>query len=91
MPVLESWADLIIATAHSPFGDAVEARMEQFRFSPREREIARLILAGVTNNQTIAERLYISPSTVKNLLHSAYDRCGVNDRSQLILRLLGLI
>lgn len=50
--------------------------------SPREREVAQLAAAGCTNKQ-IAERLFLSPSTVDKHLGRAMRKAGVHSRREL--------
>lgn len=50
--------------------------------SPREREIAQLIAAGVPN-KAIAQRLCVSLKTVEKHVTSIYERLGVHGRAQL--------
>ncbi len=45
----------------------------------REREVAALVTEGLSNAE-IAERLYVSPSTVKAQLSSIQDKLGVDNR-----------
>lgn len=52
--------------------------------SPRERDVLRLVVAGLLNKQ-IAQRLGITERTVKAHLTSAYQRIGVADRTQAAL------
>lgn len=52
--------------------------------SPREREVLRLVVAGLLNKQ-IAQRLGITERTVKAHLTSAFARIGVSDRTQAAL------
>jgi DNA-binding CsgD family transcriptional regulator len=47
----------------------------------RERQILGLAVVGLTNSQ-IAQRLYISESTVKAHLSSAFRRLGVRSRRE---------
>ncbi|MEU8355953.1 LuxR C-terminal-related transcriptional regulator [Nonomuraea sp. NPDC048882] len=54
--------------------------------TPRQREIVQLAAAGLTNRQ-IADRLTLSTRTAANHLQAAYDKLGVNDRTQ-VARLL---
>lgn len=49
----------------------------------REREITTLVAAGLSNTQ-IAERLYISPATVKTHVNRAMMKTGARDRAQLV-------
>jgi DNA-binding CsgD family transcriptional regulator len=50
------------------------------RGSPREREILELIAEGRTNAQ-IAERLWVSPGTVRKHLDNVYAKLGVHTRT----------
>ncbi|MEV5888135.1 LuxR C-terminal-related transcriptional regulator [Nonomuraea fuscirosea] len=54
--------------------------------TPRQREIVQLAASGLTNRQ-IADRLTLSTRTAANHLQAAYDKLGVNDRTQ-VARLL---
>lgn len=48
--------------------------------TPREREVLRLVAAGMSDAQ-VAEKLVISPRTVNTHLSSIYSKLGVNSRS----------
>lgn len=48
----------------------------------REREVAALVAEGMTN-QGIAERLVITPATVKNHLAHIFTKLGISRRSEL--------
>ncbi|TMR99382.1 LuxR C-terminal-related transcriptional regulator [Nonomuraea basaltis] len=50
--------------------------------TPRQREIVQLAAAGLTNRE-IADRLTLSARTAANHLQAAYDKLGVNDRTQV--------
>ncbi len=51
----------------------------------REREVLQLIAQGLNNSQ-IAERLVISPKTVRNHITSIFSKLQVADRAQAIIR-----
>ena len=53
--------------------------------TPREREILALLAQGYTN-QEIAERLVISPKTVRNQVSTIFDKLQVADRAQAIIK-----
>jgi DNA-binding CsgD family transcriptional regulator len=53
------------------------------RLTPREAEILELVAAGLTN-AAIAERLWISPGTVKKHLENVYAKLGVANRTAAI-------
>jgi two-component system, NarL family, nitrate/nitrite response regulator NarL len=58
---------------------AMEMPRYEGRLTVREREIAGLIDAGLSNKQ-IASRLHIELSTVKNHVHSILEKTGAEDR-----------
>lgn len=64
-----------------------EAELERgaaaFRISAREKDIIRLLGRGMRNAE-IAERLFLSPQTVKNQIHALFVKTGVKNRVQLI-------
>lgn len=53
-------------------------------FSSREKEIASLMVRGMTNKQ-IAKNSYIIEGTVKNYVSDIYSKIGINDRIQAIM------
>ena len=62
------------------------------QLSEREHEVLDLIAAGSTNKE-IAERLYLSPHTVKEHTSTLYRKLGVRNRAEAVQRAqrLGLI
>jgi DNA-binding CsgD family transcriptional regulator len=66
----------------------VSAAVEDALFaslSNREREILAQITAGFSNAE-ISARLYISEKTVKNHITSIFEKLGVSNRSQAIVK-----
>lgn len=53
------------------------------RLSPREREILGLLAEGLTG-QAIAERLYISPETVRTHVRNATSKAGAKTRVEAV-------
>jgi DNA-binding NarL/FixJ family response regulator len=53
--------------------------------SVREREVLKLIAAGLTNRE-IADTLSISPETVKKHTGSIYGKLGVRSRTEAAMR-----
>lgn len=62
---------------------AFEAAARPLPFSDRERQIANLVVAGLTNRQ-IAERLVVSVRTVEGHLYRLFTKLGINNRDQLV-------
>jgi DNA-binding NarL/FixJ family response regulator len=69
--------------AHSPVVPAHPAALSDL--SEREREVLTLIAQGLTNT-AIAERLVLSPKTVRNYISEIYSKLQVTDRVQAMLR-----
>lgn len=59
-------------------------RIKTLGFSQREREIADLLVRGLSNKQ-IASSLYISEGTTKNYVSTIYNKVGVNDRTKAVI------
>jgi DNA-binding NarL/FixJ family response regulator len=58
---------------------------DAFKFlTPRERELMTLVATGLSNDE-IAERLYLSPLTVKTHVNRAMMKLGARDRAQLVV------
>lgn len=57
--------------------------MEALRLTPRQMEVLRLVAQGLGNEQ-VAERLGLSPYTVKNHVHNILERLGVSDRTEAV-------
>jgi DNA-binding NarL/FixJ family response regulator len=51
--------------------------------TPREAEVLALIAAGLTNTE-IAERLVVSPATVKSHVNHIFAKIGARDRAQAV-------
>lgn len=71
---------------------APEQRISELGVSPREYEVLRLVADGLSN-QEIAERLYISESTVKSHVSSLLTKLEAKRRTHAVrkARHLGLL
>lgn len=67
-------------TVFMPAADADAALL-----SDRERQVLEMIAGGSTNRE-IAERLFLSPHTVKDHTSALYRKIGARNRAQAILR-----
>jgi DNA-binding CsgD family transcriptional regulator len=75
-----------ITTCQDGYGDLLDQRLDRSGLTHREKDIARLVARG-QSNQDVANVLCISVRTTENHLRSIYSKVGVNTRSQLIFRL----
>ncbi len=83
--------EISAAEAGSPPGkQPAEENSELAELSEREREVLDLIAAGY-NNAEIAQKLVISPKTVRNHITNIFSKLQVADRSQAIRRARGLM
>ena len=62
---------------------AIAAAARPLPISDREREIAMLVAAGLSNHQ-VADRLRVSVRTVEGHLYRIFAKLGIDDRDQLI-------
>ena len=62
---------------------------ERFGLTPREIEVACLVLQGEKNHQ-IGKKLFLSVKSVKNMLTRIYQKTGVQGRSEMISKLIRL-
>lgn len=65
--------------------DAGRSRPSESMLAPRELDVLEHLAAGLANRQ-IAEKLFLSEQTVKNLLTSIYHKLGVQNRTEAVLQ-----
>ena len=66
---------------------SLEARIAALGLTDRQAEVTRLAARGLSNRE-IAERLHLSPNTVKRHLENVYRHTGVGSRGALTALLL---
>ena len=62
-------------------------RGELVSLSKREREVAQLVAAGLSN-RSVSEKLGLSGHTVKNYLFSIFEKLGISTRIELVIFVL---
>lgn len=86
----EAWLDRVtlgnlLQQLSSQNQETVDPRAQKISsLTERERQVIALIAEGLKNRQ-IAERLFISPTTVTHHLSSIYSKLGVSDRLELVI------
>jgi DNA-binding CsgD family transcriptional regulator len=79
--------DGTIAVTLSPERSPTPPQLPQsWQVTPQERKVLLLVTQGLSNRQ-IADRLVVSENTVETHLAHAYEKLGVNSRTQLLARL----
>ncbi|WP_017588348.1 response regulator transcription factor [Nocardiopsis ganjiahuensis] len=68
----------------SPAHPVTEPRPGIRELTPRERELTVMVAEGLSNTE-IAERLFLSPLTVKTHVNRAMVKLGARDRAQLVV------
>jgi DNA-binding CsgD family transcriptional regulator len=86
LPIETATGDPCIAVSVRALGVEREAFARRYRLTPREAEIAELVLRGYPN-PVIASLLGIAPTTAKRHLTRIFDKVGVDSRTQLVSRL----
>lgn len=68
--------------------EVLEMLCRAYELTPRERELVRFVVGGLRTQQ-LAERLFITPYTVKDHLKAVFDKVGVRSRGELVGRMTG--
>ena len=76
-----------VCSGHLSVPRSMRYSVELPAFSHRERQILRLVVAGMTNHE-IAAKLYLAKSTVAGHLTSIFRRLGVRSRSEAVTLIL---
>lgn len=66
-----------------PVANAIATMEDRYSISPRERDVFELLAAGQTA-VPIAEKLFLSVSTVKSHIYSIYKKMGIHSQNELI-------
>ncbi len=66
--------------------DAAPLRLEVYGLTPREREVASLVAEDV-GTEAIADRLFLSPWTVRDHVKAIFEKTGVRSRRELRARI----
>jgi DNA-binding CsgD family transcriptional regulator len=67
----------------------LQSKLEDSKLSRREKEIAVLTIQGYSNRE-IAEHSFICEQTVKDHLHTIFEKLEIRSRGELTAKVLGL-
>ncbi len=79
------YVDRLLAAFPAPSPAAAAQPESGGLLSPREIEVLRLVVRGLSNTQIAAE-LFLSPGTVKRHLHNIFEKLDVTTRPQVIAK-----
>jgi DNA-binding NarL/FixJ family response regulator len=84
-PAVQHHVVAALASADSSPGGAAATATPELPddLTPREVEVLALIAEGLTNTE-IAERLVVSPTTVKSHINHLFAKAGLRDRAQAV-------
>jgi DNA-binding CsgD family transcriptional regulator len=72
----------------APAGDLTRGLMPAWNLTPRERDVAALIIEGRSSDD-IAASLFLWPHTVRDHIKAIFGKVGVHNRRQLTAALTG--
>ncbi|MFP6562237.1 response regulator transcription factor [Paraburkholderia sp. B3] len=76
----------VIEVVHDVVFVRARVRVPVDALSPRELEVAKLVVAGLTHKE-IAKALALAPATVRNHLQAIHERAGVHTNAELVQQL----
>ncbi len=76
-------SERVVVIAPAPPEDVAWLALEAYAFTPREEEIVKLVVAGLSTRQ-IADRLFIAEPTVQRHLTNVFEKVGVRSRRDLV-------
>jgi DNA-binding NarL/FixJ family response regulator len=82
-------AHLMLLVERASRQDIVRSALSRYRLTPRETEVAALVLRGFSNRR-IADSLVLTEYTVEDHLKRIFAKVGVRSRSSLASKIFGI-
>jgi len=82
-------AHLMLLVERASRQDVVRSALARYPLTPREAEVAALVLRGLSNRR-IADNLVLTEYTVEDHLKRIFAKVGVSSRSSLASKILGI-
>lgn len=89
-PLIGAAGGYVITVEAARSEDLAPLLMRAWSLSPREREVARLVIDGLSS-QDIAQALFISVHTVRDHVKAIFAKTGVSRRQDLVAALAGAV
>lgn len=86
-PIFDDFHDLVGGVLVFINNDAFDVVFSHFGISPRERDIALMVIQGYQSKE-IADKKFISVGTVKTHIHNLYEKTGASNRVELLRTLM---
>lgn len=83
MVFLKTFTESTESVSKNDTADRIDEVCEQFKLTPREKELIELIYAGKSNKE-IADTLFLSESTVKTHIYNIFRKMDVKNRVGVI-------
>ncbi len=80
----------LLALLHASSSDSVTVNADRLGLSAREAEVVEQVCLGYGNSE-VASKLGIAENTVKRHLYNAFNKLGVDTRTQLIYKTLAVL
>lgn len=80
---LKTFSESAEAVVKNDTADRIEEVCQQYKLTPREKELIELIYAGKSNKE-IADTLFLSESTVKTHIYNIFRKMDVKNRVGVI-------
>lgn len=87
-PLIGGTGGYVITVEAARSEDLAPLLMRAWSLTAREREVARLVIDGLSS-QDIAQALFISAHTVRDHLKAIFGKTGVSRRQDLVAALAG--